>query len=594
MHKVRVATITAALAGLGATPILALPAAHADNGDVPTDITYQTLTEDVYDPMGVQVAPDGRVIVAQRDGKIRVWHQDGKIVTAGQVPVNAARGCGTCAEKVNDDGGIYGMVLDRHFEKTGKVYLWYDRAHSGNPKTNLETWRLSTVVLTRNDKISLKSEKVLFKAKAWYLDPEGSQAHYGGVLEWLPDGTLLLGTGDETDPKSSGGYGPRDNTKQKGYYWNAELTAQNPASPWGKILRFNPDGSVPDGSKPGVKPNPFIGKKLVNPYIPDGTNHVMHYYPWGHKFTPKPIKFNPYVWAMGFKQPWRGSVDPKSGHLFIGEVGPDASSEDSQKGPEGYEEQDIIVAGGNYGWPRCIGPNLPYHNYDWDKQVDRGVLSCKGMTGAYMWYTGGNGFDWEGYVGFGPKTSEFLSYYAKNQGSLRLPDRFNDNVVFADWSRNWLYGLPVANGKPERDPAQWNVIKPPTLPGTFVGIGKGGVVPTQADTFATMLAAMDGDVGRDGAFYFVEYGGGYGNNPLSRLSRIACTGCSSNPAKDFVHVKGVPVVSAADAVQPQQTQPVATQPAADSGLVSAPVVGAASLVLLLGGLGWRRRRHVPC
>ena len=98
-----------ACAILVAATALSIPAipAHAATTDLPLDIGYQILTEDVYDPMVVSTAPDGRVVVGQRDGKIKVWHQNGKLTTAVQIPVNAARGCISCAEKVNDDGGIY-------------------------------------------------------------------------------------------------------------------------------------------------------------------------------------------------------------------------------------------------------------------------------------------------------------------------------------------------------------------------------------------------------------------------------------------------------------------------------------------------------
>lgn len=586
------------LAGAGVLALVALVAAppvHASPLTPPTDFTYQVLTEDVYDPMDVQVAPDGRVLVAQRDGKIKVWHQDGKLRTAIQLPVNAARECVDCAEKINDDGGIYAMALDPRFARNGYVYVWYGRAHTGNPITNLEEWWLSRLTLKPNDTIDRRSEKVLFKAKSWFLDPEGSQAHYGGVLEFLPDGTLLLGTGDEVDPKCDSGYGPRDNTKASGHWCNGEMTAQNPASPWGKILRFNPDGSYPDGKKKGVRANPFVGKKLVNPYIPDGTNHKMNYYVASKPKHPKAISYLPYTYAVGFKQPWRGAVDPKTGNMFIGEVGPDGAADDPRYGPQAYEEINNITFGGgkNYGWPRCIGPNLAYNDYDWENGVNRGPLSCKGMTGPEIWYTGSDGKAWAPYVGVGPKTSEPSLIYPANKGSLALPSRFTDNLVLIDWSRNYMYGIPVVKGHLNTDAQTWNLMRPPVPGITFVGVGRGGVVPSQAGTLATMLPPLDAAYGRDGAVYLVEYGSGYGNNPLSRLSRLVCNGCTSNPAKDFVHNPGVPVVTAAQAVQPKAVTAPVARPAHESGPLTAPRVAGGGLALLLLGLGLRRRRTTP-
>jgi len=579
------------LAGTAVLGLLALATpAHASPASPPTDFTYQVLTEDVYDPMDVEVAPDGRVIVAQRDGKIRIWHQDGKLKTAIQLPVNAARGCVDCAETVNDDGGIYGMTLDPHFARNGYIYLWYNRAHTANPATNLEEWWLSRITLKPNDTIARSSEKVLFRAKSWWADPEGSQAHYGGVLAFLPDGTLVLGTGDEVDPKCDGGYGPRDDTPDKGHFCNAEMTVQNPSSPWGKLLRFNADGSVPDGSKRGVKANPFIGRKAVNPYIPDGRNHLMKYYVASRPKHPKAIAYLPQIYALGFKQPWREAIDPHTGTMFMGDVGADATYDDPQKGTASHEELNTVPygGGGNYGWPRCQGA-YAYHDYDWARQVDHGVLDCSKMVQPNVYYSTTQGHQWSSVVGVGSKTSEPTVYYTANKGSLALPSRFFDHVMYSDWSRDFLYGVPVAKGKLDVDPTHWELVRPPVTSTTFVGVGQKGLVPSAAGNLATMMAPIAGAEGRDGAYYFVEYGTGYGNNPLSRLSRLVCTGCTANPAKDFVHTPGVPVVTAAEAFRPAPVAPVVLASAKVSH-ASGYLMGSAAAGLALVGIGWRRRR----
>lgn len=586
-------TVTSALASAPrSAPMVGLPSLDS------TDLKYEVLSEDLYDPMNVQVAPDGRVIIGQRDGKIRVWHQDGTIKTAGQLPVNAQQ-CPTCAEDINDDGGIYSMLLDRQFTKNGYVYLWYGRAHTGNPETNLEEWRLSRITVTPQDTFDLKSEKVLYTAKSWYLDPEGSQAHYGGVLEWLPDGTLLLGTGDETDPKSDGGYGPRDETAGAGYYWNAELTSQNPASSWGKILRFNKDGSIPDGKTKGVKANPFIGKSLVNPYIPNGTNHVMHYNPWAKPFKAKPIKFLPEIYAMGFKQPWRGAVDPKTGNLIMGEVGPDAQTNSEQKGPKAYEEINVIPYGGgtNHGWPRCVGPNLPYTDFDWTKNVSRGSLSCKGFAKPEFWYTTTDiSKDWP-IVGVGPKTSEVPTMIpSKPTGSLAFPQRYAGSAIVMEFSRGYILSVPVTKGHLNTDESTWIAVRPPIPTNTFVGVQRPGLPPKALQSLVTMLSPIDATIGADGAMYIVEYGSGYYNNSLSRLSRITCAGCKANPAKDFgaaAAANGVPTVPADKAFQGGTgTSPVAHNPQSSSVryVVGGSALAALTLVVLISAA--RRRRLV--
>jgi glucose/arabinose dehydrogenase len=575
--------VVAALACLAS----AVPA-QAGPASPPIDFDYQVLTEDVYDPTVVQVAPDGRVVVAQRNGEIKVWHQDGRLVVAGKLPVDAARSCAGCAEHIDDGGGILGMILARDFTTSQRVYVWYSRAFTGDDTTNLHEWWLSTVQLTPHSKLLTKTEKVLFRAKAWWQEPEGSQAHYGGAMSWLPDGTLLLGTGEDVDPKSSGGYGPRDNTAEAGYYWNAEMTSQNPASPWGKILRFNADGSVPDGRTKGVKPNPFLGKSAVNPYIPDGTSHVIGYNPWAKPFKAKPIKYNPYTYAVGFKQPFRGVVDPASGNFIVGDVGPDAVADDPQKGSKGFEEFNTVPAGGgtNHGWPRCVADNRPYHDYDWAKQVDNGPLSCKGMTPADIWYAKDDPANWP-VMGVGTITSEPVVVYGdKRSGALRLPERFDNSVIILEWSRNMILGVPLEKGRMDVDWQNWQILKPATS-----DLAQ-SAVPSADGVVRTMLNPLYGASGRDGALYLAEFGPSFGNNATSRLSRIVCAGCTPAPDDDFVQTPGVPVVTAETAFVPPAQAPLAPLKEV-SMLLPAPAAAAGGgFILLLAALGWRRRGRV--
>jgi glucose/arabinose dehydrogenase len=110
--------------------------------------------------------------------------------------------------------------------------------------------------------------------------------HNGGEVIFGPDGKLYIGVGD------GGGAGdPLGN-------------AQNLASLLGKILRINPDSTIPGD-------NPFVGDVGVRPEI----------------------------WMYGLRNPWRFSFDRQTGQLWVGDVGQDL-----------YEEVDAGVAGGNYGW----------------------------------------------------------------------------------------------------------------------------------------------------------------------------------------------------------------------------------------------------
>ncbi len=119
-----------------------------------------------------------------------------------------------------------------------------------------------------------------------------SDIHNGGCLAFGADGSIYLGMGDDS---------------------LGTLTAQDPFDLRGAILRVLPDGSPAPG-------NPFA----------DGAAG------------------DPRVWATGFRNPYRCSIQDETDNLFIGDVG--SSS---------YEEIDIGVAGGNFGWPGVEGPAPP-------------------------------------------------------------------------------------------------------------------------------------------------------------------------------------------------------------------------------------------
>lgn len=131
------------------------------------------------------------------------------------------------------------------------------------------------------------SERVLIQAN----QPAGN--HNGGKVAFGPDGFLYIALGD------GGGGGDTYNNGQR------EDTFLS------KILRIDVDDtSTADG----------YGIPSDNPFIGQG-NH------------------RPETWAWGMRNPWKFSFDRETGDMWIADVGQDA-----------YEEVDIGVSGGNYGW----------------------------------------------------------------------------------------------------------------------------------------------------------------------------------------------------------------------------------------------------
>ena len=70
---------------------------------------------------------------------------------------------------------------------------------------------------------------------------------------------------------------------------------------------------------------------------------------------------------MGFRNPFRMSVDKATGVVYVGDYGPDAGTTDATRGPGGQVEFNRITAPGNYGWPYCTGTNTTTETYnEWD------------------------------------------------------------------------------------------------------------------------------------------------------------------------------------------------------------------------------------
>ncbi|MEM9199681.1 MAG: PQQ-dependent sugar dehydrogenase [Pseudomonadota bacterium] len=198
-----------------AAPLLGRPVQAMPDG---AQITR--MARGLDEPWSLAFLPDGAFLVTERDGRLSLFSpQGGQPVSVAGVPEVAARG----------QGGLFDVMVPRDFASTRAVYLVWAKRQRGGAGTALGVGRLAET----GDR--LEDFQVVFEMAA---GTSGGR-HFGGRVVEMPDGTLVLTTGDRGD----------------------RPTAQNLASHAGKLIRLNRDGSVPPD-------NPFLGRAdLVLPEI---------------------------------------------------------------------------------------------------------------------------------------------------------------------------------------------------------------------------------------------------------------------------------------------------------------------------------------
>ena len=224
----------------GSAPITAI--------ELPVGFVDNVAVADVLQAIDFDWDPDGGMWIAGKQGQIWVVRQTTTL--AAQLTVEDS-----------GDAGLVSVVVDPDYANNQYIWVYY---LTPEPLTN----RLSRFT---NSNDTLINETVILEFGS------ASVGYNGGCVEFLPDGTILVGMGMNGGPDS----------------------AQDPYSLRGKMLRINQDGSVPPD-------NPFS----------DG------------------IDGDPLVWAYGLRNPWRCSLQPGTDLMFIGDVGWHDWEEINIGGPE--------------------------------------------------------------------------------------------------------------------------------------------------------------------------------------------------------------------------------------------------------------------
>lgn len=253
---------------------------------LPSGFTRTQVAAGITGATAMEVAPDGRVFVCEQTGALRVV-KDGALspIPVLRLSVDSAW-----------ERGLIGVAVDPAFARNGFIYVC---AVVAEPFTHHRISRFTV----RGDTAEPGSERVLFEgdnqSKLGGHKPDG---HQGGAIHLGADGKLYVAIGDQT----------------------AGAPAQRLDTLQGKLLRLNPDGSIPED-------NPLVA-------------HTQGKYRA--------------IWALGLRNPFTFAVQPGTGRIFINDVGETR-----------WEEIDEGFPGANYGWPIAEGPSAdprfraPIHHY---------------------------------------------------------------------------------------------------------------------------------------------------------------------------------------------------------------------------------------
>ena len=279
-----------------------------------TPVTVTEFAQGLENPWGIAALPDGTFLVTERPGRLRRIAADGTVSD----PIS-----GVPQVDARQQGGLLDVAIAPDFAETGTVYLTYAKGVAGGTVT-----AAARAVL---DGDALRDVTDIFVQDP----PSATYAHYGSRVVPTPDGKVFITTGEHFTEA------------------NRQL-AQDVTTTYGKVMRLNSDGSVPQD-------NPFVGTEGV-----DG------------------------IWSYGHRNV-QGAV-----------LGPDGTLWTMEHGPAGGDELNHPRAGRNYGWPvisygvnydgspvgsgRAVQDGMEQPVYYWDPVI---------APGGMAFYDGGYA-DWQG------------------------------------------------------------------------------------------------------------------------------------------------------------------------------------------------------
>lgn len=289
----------------------------ADSG---VTLSTEVLAEGLEHPWGIAALPDGGYLVTERAGRLRVIAPDGTVSdpVAGLPEVLAEA-----------QGGLLDVAVGPSFADDRMIYWTYAKPMGDG----LSATAAARGVLSE-DRTEVSQVEDIFVQEP----PSPTPMHFGSRIVFDGEGHAFVTTGEHFTEEE-------------------RVKAQDLGTTYGKVIRVNPDGSVPEG-------NPFVGDEAAIDTI----------------------------WSYGHRNIQGAAIHPETGQLWT-----------IEHGPQGGDELNTPEAGRNYGWPV-----ISYgENYD-GSPVGEGMAAAEGMEqpryfwdpviapGGMAFYQGGMFGDWQG------------------------------------------------------------------------------------------------------------------------------------------------------------------------------------------------------
>ncbi len=273
-------------------------------------------------PIGLATPPgeNGRLFVAQRDGQIRLVTFPGGVPTSSlylNLPSLFPPGQSL---RTDVENGLLSLAFHPDFQTNGQFFIFYSFqvTEGGNAKL----FQRVAKVTVADPAADLAVSPVL---TPFITQFDRASNHNGGDMAFGPDGHLYISTGDE---------GGGDDTFNNGRFIHKNF--------FSAILRIDVDrqeGNLPPNAHSQAgQSSTFPSAIHPGTYLIPADNPFIGTTNW-HNQAVNPAQVRTEIWATGLRNPWRMSIDPATGRLFVADVGQGAR-----------EEVNIVNAGDDLGW----------------------------------------------------------------------------------------------------------------------------------------------------------------------------------------------------------------------------------------------------